>query len=120
MNSNLSKSRVRNIFNRCGHMVSVSRRFVVLAKRRANVDHKALPSDQRSHCLNRGRLSSHFQLSDEVFGPSEDRDRQEWTRMDGENESGNAKQRENESAVSDKQTENDRQAGSLSFKPLFD
>lgn len=41
MNSTLSKSRVRNTFNRCGHMVSVSRRFGVQAKRRANVDHKS-------------------------------------------------------------------------------
>lgn len=55
MYSNLSKSRGTNMFDCCGHVVSLSRRFVVQAKWRANVDGKVPPSNQRLHC--RSRLS---------------------------------------------------------------
>lgn len=110
MNSTLSKSRVRDIFNRCGHMVSVSRRFAVEAKRRANVDHKVLPSDQWLHCLNHGRITSHFHLSDQyrkVFWPCRKRSRHEWDREreggDREHKNRNAKQKENESRDDDRQ-----------------
>ena len=61
MNTNLSKSRVRTLFNCRGHVVSPSRRFGVQAKRRgANVEGKALPGDQCLHRLNRGRITRQF------------------------------------------------------------
>lgn len=45
MYPNLSKSRVTDTFNCCGHVVSPSRRFAARAKWRANVDGKEPPSN---------------------------------------------------------------------------